>query len=215
VEPDSPQTPVPSPQPEATEAVAEPTAAPATEEAAAPVAETAATEAPAPEAPAAPAPEAPAAPAAETPATPAAPAEVEAATEAVPETVDEKAARSRRRERRTLSHGQAHIRATFNNTVITISDLQGNTILWTSGGSVGFKGSRKSTPYAAQVAAEQAARQAGEYGIRKVDVIVRGSGSGRETAVRTLQAMGLEVTGIKDVTPLPHNGCRPKKRRGN
>jgi len=179
------------------------------------VAETAATEAPAPEAPAAPAPEAPAAPAAETPATPAAPAEVEAATEAVPETVDEKAARSRRRERRTLSHGQAHIRATFNNTVITISDLQGNTILWTSGGSVGFKGSRKSTPYAAQVAAEQAARQAGEYGIRKVDVIVRGSGSGRETAVRTLQAMGLEVTGIKDVTPLPHNGCRPKKRRGN
>jgi small subunit ribosomal protein S11 len=133
----------------------------------------------------------------------------------VPETVDEKAARSRRRERRTLSHGQAHIRATFNNTVITISDLQGNTILWTSGGSVGFKGSRKSTPYAAQVAAEQAARQAGEYGIRKVDVIVRGSGSGRETAVRTLQAMGLEVTGIKDVTPLPHNGCRPKKRRGN
>ena len=141
-----------------------------------------------------------------------APTEAPAAEAADP--VDEKAARSRRRERRTLSHGQAHIRATFNNTVITISDLQGNTILWTSGGSVGFKGSRKSTPYAAQVAAEQAARQAGEYGIRKVDVIVRGSGSGRETAVRTLQAMGLEVTGIKDVTPLPHNGCRPKKRRG-
>jgi small subunit ribosomal protein S11 len=138
-----------------------------------------------------------------------------ATKEAAPGPVDEKAARSRRRERRTLSHGQAHIRATFNNTVITISDLQGNTILWTSGGSVGFKGSRKSTPYAAQVAAEQAARQAGEYGIRKVDVIVRGSGSGRETAVRTLQAMGLEVTGIKDVTPLPHNGCRPKKRRGS
>lgn len=150
--------------------------------------------------------EAPAAPAAEAPA-------AQGEAEAAPEPVDEKAARSRRRERRTLSHGQAHIRATFNNTVITISDLQGNTILWTSGGSVGFKGSRKSTPYAAQVAAEQAARQAGEYGIRKVDVIVRGSGSGRETAVRTLQAMGLEVTGIKDVTPLPHNGCRPKKRR--
>lgn len=155
----------------------------------------------------APATDAPAeAPAAEAPA-------VSEEAAAPPEPVDEKAARSRRRERRTLSHGQAHIRATFNNTVITISDLQGNTILWTSGGSVGFKGSRKSTPYAAQVAAEQAARQAGEYGIRKVDVIVRGSGSGRETAVRTLQAMGLEVTGIKDVTPLPHNGCRPKKRR--
>ena len=154
--------------------------------------------------------EAPAPPAAQ-PAAPEAPAA--ATPEAPPEPIDEKAARSRRRERRTLSHGQAHIRATFNHTVITISDLQGNTLLWTSGGSVGFKGSRKSTPYAAQVAAEQAARQAGEYGIRKVDVIVRGSGSGRETAVRTLQAMGLEVTGIKDVTPLPHNGCRPKKRR--
>ena len=127
--------------------------------------------------------------------------------------ISEKAARSRRRERRTLNHAQAHIRATFNNTVTTIADLQGNAILWTSGGSVGFKGSRKSTPYAAQVAAEQAARQAGEYGIRKVDVIVRGSGSGRETAIRTLQAMGLEVTGIKDLTPLPHNGCRPNKRR--
>jgi small subunit ribosomal protein S11 len=177
------QLPASSPQPEVTEAVAEAPAAPA---------------APAPEA-------APAAPATEAPAAP--------APEAAPAPVDEKAARSRRRERRTLSHGQAHIRATFNNTVITISDLQGNTILWTSGGSVGFKGSRKSTPYAAQVAAEQAARQAGEYGIRKVDVIVHGSGSGRETAVRTLQAMGLEVTGIKDVTPLPHNGCRPKKRR--
>ena len=132
--------------------------------------------------------------------------------ESAPE-ISEKAARARRRERRTLNHAQVHIRATFNNTVITIADLQGNTILWTSGGSVGFKGSRKSTPYAAQVAAEQAARKAGEYGIRKVDVIVRGSGSGRETAIRTLQAMGLEVTGIKDLTPLPHNGCRPNKRR--
>lgn len=159
---------------------------------------------------------APPAPAAE-PSPPAADAAVAPAaetSEGEPPVIDEKAARSRRRERRTLNHAQAHIRATFNNTVITISDLQGNSILWTSGGSVGFKGSRKSTPYAAQVAAEQAARQAGEYGIRKVDVIVRGSGSGRETAIRTLQAMGLEVTGIKDVTPLPHNGCRPKKRRG-
>ena len=210
--PDSPQTPDPGPQPEATEAVTEAPAAPTAE---VPAAEAPAAPAEAPTAPAAEAPAAPAAPAAETPAPPAAPAAAPAAAEAAPDPVDEKAARSRRRERRMLSHGQAHIRATFNNTVITISDLQGTTILWTSGGSVGFKGSRKSTPYAAQVAAEQAARQAGEYGIRKVDVIVRGSGSGRETAVRTLQAMGLEVTGIKDVTPLPHNGCRPKKRRGN
>lgn len=195
VDPSGDQLSAASSQPEATDPVVEAPAAPETSEAA---------DTPTAEAPAAPAAEAPVAPA-----TPDAPAEE---TDGA---VDEKASRSRRRERRTLSHGQAHIRATFNNTVITISDLQGNTILWTSGGSVGFKGSRKSTPYAAQVAAEQAARQAGEYGIRKVDVIVRGSGSGRETAVRTLQAMGLEVTGIKDVTPLPHNGCRPKKRRGN
>ncbi len=124
------------------------------------------------------------------------------------------ATRQRRgRERKIITHAQAHIRATFNNTIITIADLAGNTIFWTSSGTVGFKGSRKSTPYAAQVAAEQAARKAGEFGIRKLDVIVRGSGSGRETAIRTLQSMGLEVTGIKDVTPIPHNGCRPKKRR--
>lgn len=126
----------------------------------------------------------------------------------------EGATRQRRgRDRKIITHAQAHIRATFNNTIITIADLQGNTIFWTSSGTVGFKGSRKSTPYASQVAAEQAARKAGEHGIRKLDVIVRGSGSGRETAIRTLQSMGLEVTGIKDVTPIPHNGCRPKKRR--
>jgi small subunit ribosomal protein S11 len=112
-----------------------------------------------------------------------------------------------------ITHGQAHIRASFNNTIITITDQKGEVVGWTSGGSVGFKGSRKSTPYAAQVAAEQAARKVGEMGIRKLDVIVRGSGSGRETAIRTLQNMGIEVTGIKDVTPVPHNGCRPKKRR--
>ena len=111
--------------------------------------------------------------------------------------------------------GQAHIKASFNNIIISLTNTSGQVISWASAGKMGFKGSKKNTPYAAQVAAEQAARQAGEYGIRKVDVIVRGSGSGRETAVRTLQAMGLEVTGIKDVTPLPHNGCRPKKRRGN
>ena len=121
----------------------------------------------------------------------------------------------RRRTKRNIPHGQAHIKATFNNTIITITDQEGGVIAWTSGGSVGFKGSRKSTPYAAQVAAEQAARSAGEAGVRKLDVIVRGSGSGRETAIRTLQTMGMEVTGIKDATPTPHNGCRPKKRRGS
>jgi len=124
------------------------------------------------------------------------------------------AAPRRRKGKRQLSHGQAHIKASFNNTIITITDLKGEVLAWTSGGSVGFKGSRKSTPYAAQVAAEQAARKAGEMGIRKIDVIVRGSGSGRETAIRTMQNMGLEVASIKDVTPVPHNGCRPKKRKG-
>jgi small subunit ribosomal protein S11 len=122
--------------------------------------------------------------------------------------------RSKRKVKRNVPHGQAHIKASFNNTVITLTDQAGAVLAWSSGGSVGFKGSRKSTPYAAQVAAEQAARKAGEMGMRKLDVIVRGSGSGRETAVRTLQNMGLEVTGIKDVTPTPHNGCRPKKRKG-
>jgi small subunit ribosomal protein S11 len=121
--------------------------------------------------------------------------------------------RVRRRERKNISHGQAHIKASFNNTVITITDQGGNAVVWTSGGAVGFKGSRKSTPYAAQVAAEEAARRAGEHGIRKIDVIVSGTGSGRDTAVRTLQNMGLEVTGVRDVTPMPHNGCRQKKRR--
>jgi small subunit ribosomal protein S11 len=112
-----------------------------------------------------------------------------------------KTTQRRRRVKRNIPHGQAHIKASFNNTIITITDQEGGVIAWTSGGSVGFKGSRKSTPYAAQVAAEQA-------------VIVRGSGSGRETAIRTLQNMGIEVTGIRDVTPIPHNGCRPKKRKG-
>ena len=123
--------------------------------------------------------------------------------------------RVRRRERRNINHAVAHVKASFNNTIITISDLEGNAVVWTSGGSVGFKGSRKSTPYAAQVAAEEAARRAGEHGIRKLDVIVSGSGSGRETAIRTLQNMGMEITGIADVTPIPHNGVRlPKRRRG-
>lgn len=119
----------------------------------------------------------------------------------------------RRRGKRTVPHGQAHIMASFNNTIISITDQGGAVVAWSSGGSVGFKGSRKSTPYAAQVAAEQAARKAGELGVRKLDVIVSGSGSGRDTAIRTLQNMGIEVTGVKDVTPIPHNGCRPKKRK--
>jgi small subunit ribosomal protein S11 len=122
--------------------------------------------------------------------------------------------RGRRKAKRQISHAQVHIKASFNNTIITITDREGGVLAWTSGGSVGFKGSRKSTPYAAQVAAEQAARKAGEMGVRKADVIVRGSGSGRETAIRTMQNMGLEVTGIRDVTPIPFNGCRPKKRKG-
>jgi small subunit ribosomal protein S11 len=121
--------------------------------------------------------------------------------------------RVRRRERKNISHGQAHIKASFNNTIISITDQTGAVVAWTSGGSVGFKGSRKSTPYAAQVAAEEAARRAGEHGIRKLDVIVSGTGSGRDTAVRTLQNMGMEVSGVRDVTPIPHNGVRLKKRR--
>lgn len=136
-------------------------------------------------------------------------------TAAAPEAAPAPAPAGRRRKaKRTISHGQVHIKASFNNTILTITDQDGKVAAWSSGGSVGFKGSRKSTPYAAQVAAEQAARKAGEMGIRKLDVIVRGSGSGRETAIRTLQNMGIEITGIKDVTPVPHNGCRPKKRKG-
>ena len=121
--------------------------------------------------------------------------------------------RPRKRERRNISHGVAHIKSSFNNPIITITDLEGNVLSWASAGNVGFKGSRKSTPFAAQMAAEKAARGAMEHGVRKVDVQVKGPGSGRETAIRSLQATGIEVTGIKDVTPVPHNGCRPPKRR--
>jgi len=121
--------------------------------------------------------------------------------------------RVRRRERKNVAHARAHIKASFNNTIINITDQQGNTIVWTSGGSVGFKGSRKSTPYAAQLAAEEAARQAGEHGVRKIEVVISGTGPGKD-AWRTLQHMGLEVSGSpRDVTPTVHNGCRPKKRR--
>jgi small subunit ribosomal protein S11 len=121
--------------------------------------------------------------------------------------------RPRRRERKNITHGIAHIKSSFNNTIITISDQQGNTISWASAGNVGFKGSRKSTPFAAQLAAETAARRAMEHGVRRVDVVVKGPGSGRETAIRSIQNTGIEVLGIKDVTPIPHNGCRPPKRR--
>ena len=121
--------------------------------------------------------------------------------------------RPRRKERKNVAYGVAHIKSSFNNTIVAISDQEGNVIAWSSAGNVGFKGSRKSTPFAAQMAAEAAARRAMEHGMRKVDVFVKGPGSGRETAIRSLQATGLEVGSIQDVTPVPHNGCRPPKRR--
>ncbi|MDE0846307.1 MAG: small subunit ribosomal protein S11 [Candidatus Poriferisodalaceae bacterium] len=121
--------------------------------------------------------------------------------------------RPRRKERKNVGHGMAHIKSSFNNTIVSISDKQGNIVSWASAGGVGFKGSRKSTPFAAQQAAEQAAKLAIENGVRKVDVQVKGPGSGRETAIRSLQNAGIEITGIRDMTPTPHNGCRPPKRR--
>lgn len=123
------------------------------------------------------------------------------------------ARRPRRRERKNVTYGVAHIKSSFNNTVVTFTDQLGNVIAWASAGNVGFKGSRKSTPYAAQMTAEAAARRAMEHGVRRVDVQIKGPGSGRETAIRSIQNTGIEVTGIKDVTPVPHNGCRPPKRR--
>jgi len=124
-----------------------------------------------------------------------------------------KTTRTRRRERKNVAVGQAHIRSTFNNTIISITDMQGNVIAWGSAGAQNFKGSRKSTPFAAQVTAEQTARRAMEHGMRQIEVFVRGPGSGREAAIRSLAAAGLEVSAITDVTPIPHNGCRPPKRR--
>jgi len=124
-----------------------------------------------------------------------------------------RATRVRRRERKNIERGQAHITSTFNNTMVTLTDLQGNVISWASAGQLGFKGSRKSTPFAAQQAAEEAAKKAMEHGLKSVEVYVKGPGSGREAAIRSLQATGLEVSLIKDVTPIPHNGCRPPKRR--
>jgi small subunit ribosomal protein S11 len=121
--------------------------------------------------------------------------------------------RQRRRVRKNIAVGQAHIKTSFNNTLVTLTDKEGNVIAWESAGSVGFKGSRKSTPFAAQVTAESCAKKGMDHGLQKVEVFVRGPGSGRETAVRSLQAAGLEIISVKDVTPVPHNGCRPRKRR--
>ena len=123
--------------------------------------------------------------------------------------------RPKRRERKNVTYGVAHIKSSFNNTIITITDQQGNTLAWASSGNVGFKGSRKSTPFAAQMAADKAARAAMEHGLRRVEVQVKGPGSGRDTAVRSIQNTGLEVTSIKDVTPLAHNGCSQPKRKRN
>ena len=130
-----------------------------------------------------------------------------------PQTRKSAARKPRRKEKKNVAHGHAHIKSTFNNTIVTITDLTGAVISWASAGTVGFKGSRKSTPFAAQMAAEAAGRRAMDHGMKKIDVFVKGPGSGRETAIRSLQAAGLEVGAISDVTPQPHNGCRPPKRR--
>jgi small subunit ribosomal protein S11 len=127
--------------------------------------------------------------------------------------VQAKKTTTRRRERKNIEKGQAHIHSSFNNTIVTISDVQGNAISWASAGGLGFKGSRKSTPFASQMAAETAAKAAMEHGLKSVEVYVKGPGSGREAAIRALQTAGLEISMIKDVTPIPHNGCRPPKRR--
>jgi small subunit ribosomal protein S11 len=121
--------------------------------------------------------------------------------------------RTSKKTKRAVSHGQAHIHATFNNTIVTITDLQGNAISWGSAGAAGFKGSRKSTPYAARMAAQMAAKTAMDLGVTEIDILVKGPGPGRESAIRTLQAVGLKVRSIADVTPIPHNGCRPPKKR--
>ncbi|HZX21332.1 MAG TPA: 30S ribosomal protein S11 [Clostridia bacterium] len=127
--------------------------------------------------------------------------------------VKKKGTRARRKTRKNIERGRAHIQSTFNNSIVTLTDMQGNVIAWSSAGQLGFKGSRKSTPFAAQMAAEAAAKAAMEQGLKTIEVYVKGPGAGREAAIRSLQAAGLEVNLIKDVTPIPHNGCRPPKRR--
>ena len=131
----------------------------------------------------------------------------------MPQKKNARTTRVRRSERKNIAVGQAHIKSTFNNTIVSITDPQGNVISWQSGGTVGFKGSRKSTPFAAQIAAETAAKAAMEHGLKTVEVYVKGPGSGRDSAVRALETAGLKVTMIKDITPIPHNGCRPPKKR--
>jgi small subunit ribosomal protein S11 len=124
-----------------------------------------------------------------------------------------KTVKAKKKEKKSISSGIVHIQATFNNTIVTVTDKQGNTIAWASAGSLDFKGAKKSTPFAAQMTAEAAARKAMDYGLREVDVYVKGPGAGRESAIRTLQVVGLKINLIKDVTPIPHNGCRPRKKR--
>ncbi len=124
-----------------------------------------------------------------------------------------KGTRTKRKERKNITTGVANVNSTFNNTMITISDIQGNVVAWSSAGAMGFKGSRKSTPFAAQIAAEDAGRKAQEHGMKELDVNVKGPGSGRESALRALSGIGFQIRGIRDVTPIPHNGCRPRKRR--
>ena len=131
----------------------------------------------------------------------------------MPKRVVKRGTTRRRREKKVVNFGQAHIQSTFNNTIVTITDTNGNALCWASAGGLGFRGSRKSTPYAAQMASDAAANAAKEFGLRSVEVFVKGPGSGREAAIRALSAAGLDVTMIKDVTPVPHNGCRPPKRR--
>ncbi|MFA4858739.1 MAG: 30S ribosomal protein S11 [Candidatus Margulisiibacteriota bacterium] len=126
---------------------------------------------------------------------------------------EEKVVKVKKKKKKVAAHGVAHIQSTFNNTIVTITDEKGEAVAWSSAGAVGFKGTKKGTPFAAQSAAESAARRAVELGVRQIDVLVKGPGSGRETAIRALQAAGLEIISIKDVTPIPHNGCRPPKRR--
>ena len=128
-------------------------------------------------------------------------------------TADKGRAKIRKREKKNITSGVAHVNSTFNNTMITITDAQGNTLAWSSSGTMGFKGSRKSTPFAAQMAAEDAGKKAQEHGVKILEVEVTGPGSGRESALRALQSVGFQITSIRDVTPIPHNGCRPKKRR--
>ncbi len=132
---------------------------------------------------------------------------------AAPKSKSKSSARTRKKDRRTVTDGIAHIRASFNNTLVTITDLQGNTLCWATSGGSGFKGSRKSTPFAAQIAASRVGKEALEFGVRNLEVRVRGPGPGRESAMRALNATGFRITNIKDITPIPHNGCRPPKRR--